>query len=152
MTVQLIQGDLFDTSAKHIVNTVNCVGVMGSGIAGIVKLRYRDVYDQYTDLCHRGLVYPGKVIPIESVKGKTILNVPTKVHWNQNSSYEIVWLAINSLVDWAEKAYVHKGVREIATPLLGTGAGLLDNDKVRDRMITMFEGLDTKVMIYELEP
>ena len=85
--VNIISGDLFQSDAQTIVNTVNCVGVMGKGIALEYKRRFPDMYYKYRELCIKKLFNVGQLW-LYKTDGKWILNFPTKQHWNNPSKIE----------------------------------------------------------------
>ena len=59
--LEIIKGNVFTTECKVIVNTVNCVGVMGAGIALECRLRYPNMYTRYTELCKEGKIQTGQL-------------------------------------------------------------------------------------------
>ena len=90
--ISVIKGNIFNTHCQTIVNTVNCVGVMGKGIALVFKLRYPDMFPIYQDYCNRGLIEIGKLwlYKPEDTRQAWVLNFPTKVHWKLPSEYTYV--------------------------------------------------------------
>ena len=72
--------DIFKTECEVIVNTVNCIGVMGKGIALQVKTKYPEVFKRYKNICDKNMLKPG-LLQIVKTNNKTILNFPTKMHW-----------------------------------------------------------------------
>src|SRR5216684_726913 len=82
MTVTSVKvGDLFRSEAQTLVNTVNCVGIMGKGIALAFKERFPDMYKDYVARCERGEVRLGEPYLYKQLFGPWILNFPTKDHW-----------------------------------------------------------------------
>lgn len=112
-------GDLFSSEAKTLVNTVNCVGVMGKGIALDFKKKYPDMYAEYEQLCSRKEVKPGKPYYYSDLYGTSIINFPTKDHWRSPSKVSY----IASGLDWFRENYAHLGITSIAFPPLGCGNG-----------------------------
>ena len=82
------EGNSFDVDADVRVNTVNCVGVMGTGVALAFRKRYPKMFADYRDACHAGLVRPGLMHVWCCAGGATIVNFPTKRHWRDRSRYE----------------------------------------------------------------
>ena len=147
--VKIINGNIFNTKAQTIVNTVNCVGVMGKGIALVFKLRYPNMFDIYQGYCRQKLISVGK---LWIYKGEPdtpwVLNFPTKTHWKLPSEYEYIELGLQKFVD----TYKEKGITSIAFPLLGTNNGGLDKDKVLEIMLSFLSRCDIPVEIYQYDP
>ncbi|RAT96980.1 macro domain-containing protein [Brevibacillus sp. Leaf182] len=147
--ITLKQGDLFESNADAIVNTVNCVGVMGKGVALEVKKRYPHVYSEYRKACDAGVIKPGVIqsIATENLFGpKYIINFPTKRHWKTNSIIEDIEIGLITLVDEIKKLKL----QSIAIPPLGCGNGGLDWDVVKPKIINALSGLDNiDITIFE---
>ena len=79
--VKVLIGDIFESGAQTLVNTVNCVGVMGKGLALEFKSRFPDMYKDYKSRCKNGLVKLGQPYIYKPIVGPWILNFPTKDHW-----------------------------------------------------------------------
>lgn len=106
-------GNMFESNCSTIVNTVNCVGVMGKGIALEFKKKYPEMFMEYVLKCDRGEVKPG--IPyVYQDNGISILNFPTKDHWRSPSRLSYVIDGLNWFVDNYEKY----GIDSIAFPPL----------------------------------
>ena len=106
----LREGNILDSDAEILTNTVNCVGVMSKGIALQFKQRYPEMFADYVIRCKRGEVRPGAPY----LYGR-ILNFPTKDHWKQPSKLE--W--IDSGLEWLSQ----QEFESIAIPPLGCGLG-----------------------------
>ena len=52
--MKILVGDILESKAETLVNTVNCVGVMGKGIALEFKNRFPEMYADYIERCNRG--------------------------------------------------------------------------------------------------
>ena len=115
-------GNMFESKAATLVNTINCVGVMGKGIALEFKNRYPVMYKEYVDLCSKGLVKPGKPYYYCDLNGTSIINFPTKDHWRSPSKLSYI---VNGL-DWFREHYQELGITSVAFPPLGCGNGGLD--------------------------
>ena len=147
--VKIISGNIFNTKAQTIVNTVNCVGVMGKGIALVFKLRYPNMFEIYQEYCKQRLISIGKLwIYKGEPNSPWVLNFPTKTHWKLPSEYEYIELGLQKFLD----TYKEKGITSIAFPLLGTNNGGLDQNKVMDIMLTYLSKCDIPVEIYQYDP
>jgi O-acetyl-ADP-ribose deacetylase (regulator of RNase III) len=136
-------GNLLNAEADVLVNTVNCVGAMGKGIAADFKKRYPDMYVDYVRRCDQRAVRPGR--PYAWVgDGKTIINFPTKQHWRGSSRLEWVMDGLPRLVELATAV----GARRIAVPPLGCGHGGLDWAEVRPLMHAALASLTIPVLLY----
>lgn len=142
--VNVLIGDLFETKAKTIVNTVNCVGVMGKGIAQAFKKRFPDMFKEYSQRCQSGMVQPGVPYLYSDMLGTSILNFPTKKHWRSPSRLDDV---IKGLDIFAEK-YKEWGIESVAFPPLGCGNGGLEWAVVGPVMYQRLSTLDIPVEIY----
>jgi O-acetyl-ADP-ribose deacetylase (regulator of RNase III) len=121
--VTLINGDIFSSNAQTIVNTVNCVGVMGKGIALEYKKRYPDMFLKYKEICNKKQLDIGKLWLYKG-PDKWVLNFPTKKDWRNPSEVEYLILGLDKFV----KTYKEKGITSIAFPLLGANNGGLSKD------------------------
>ena len=83
-------GNIFESNAKTLVNTVNCVGVMGKGIALEFKNKYPEMYKEYVDLCKFDMVKPGIPYYYSDILGTSIINFPTKDHWKSPSKLSYI--------------------------------------------------------------
>ncbi|MFI9506878.1 macro domain-containing protein [Nocardia sp. NPDC052566] len=131
------EGDLLTAEAEALVNTVNCVGVMGKGIALQFKRRYPNMFDEYKQACDRGEVQIGRmlVIPTGQLEGaKFIINFPTKKHWRSPSKLSYI---DDGLVDLL-RVIDELGIKTIAIPPLGAGNGGLDWPDVESRLVSAF--------------
>ena len=137
---------LFDSSAQTLVNTVNCVGVMGKGVAKEFKTRHPEMFTRYKKICDAKLLSPGK---LWLWQGSTqwVLNFPTKLHWRSPSKLE--WVE-DGLKKFAQE-YDRRGIESISFPRLGCGNGGLDWDVVRPLMEEHLGDLDIPVFIHDYE-
>ena len=147
--IELKQGDLLEEKADALVNTVNCVGVMGKGIALQFKRTFPDNFKHYKEACTAGDVQPGKmfIVPTqESIHPQYIINFPTKRHWRSKSKLEDVQEGLVDLVEQVQKL----NIGAIAIPPLGCGNGGLDWAIVKPLIIEAFEPLpDVRVILFE---
>ena len=137
-------GNLFESKCSTIVNTVNCVGVMGKGIALDFKKRYPEMFMEYVLKCNRGEVRPGLPYVYQNDDGTSILNFPTKDHWRSPSRLSYV---IDGL-DWFIENYKKYNIESIAFPPLGCGNGGLSWDVVGPIMYQKLNSLPIQVEIY----
>ena len=142
-------GNLLKADAEALVNTVNCDGYMGKGIALQFKKAFPTNYDAYHKACKAGEVVPGKMNVYETgamINPRYIINFPTKRHWRNPSRMEDVESGLVALID-VIKQY---GIRSIAIPPLGCGLGGLDWNEVKPRIEQAFSELpDVNVYLYE---
>ena len=143
------QGDILRDESEAIVNTVNCVGVMGRGIALQFRNAYPENFKAYASACKRGEVQPGKMFVHQTgeLTGPCyIINFPTKRHWRGKSRMEDIDAGLKALVEVLRE----KKISSIALPPLGSGLGGLDWSEVRTRIVAVLgEVDDVKVTIYE---
>ncbi len=146
--ITIVKGNIFNTKAQTVVNTVNCVGVMGKGIALVYKLRYPQMFDIYKEYCSRHLIGIGK---LWLYKGENdapwVLNFPTKFHWKYPSKIEYVEKGLQKFVS----TYKERGITSVAFPLLGTNNGGLDKNEVKELMIHYLSLCDIPIEIYDYD-
>lgn len=149
MAIEVIKGNIFNTKAQTIVNTVNCVGVMGKGVALVYKLRYPKMFDLYSDYCKSKLIGIGKLWLYKGEENAPwVLNFPTKYHWKYPSKIEYVEKGLQKFVD----TYQEKGITSIAFPMLGTHNGGLDKDEVLSIMKHYLSLCNIPIEIYDYDP
>lgn len=136
-------GDMFSSKCTTIVNTVNCVGVMGKGIALEFKKRFPNMYIQYVEKCRLGEVKPGLPYLYDSGDIK-IINFPTKDHWRSPSRLSYV---IDGL-DWFVNNYEELEIESIAFPPLGCGNGGLTWNVVGPIMYNKLKDLPIEIEIF----
>jgi O-acetyl-ADP-ribose deacetylase (regulator of RNase III) len=148
--IKVIKGNIFNTKAQVIVNTVNCVGVMGKGVALVFKLRYPKMFNIYQDYCSQKYIEIGKLWLYKAEIDKPwVLNFPTKIHWKYPSKIEYIE---RGLIKFAE-TYEEKKIKSIAFPLLGTHNGGLDKQEVTNLMYKYLSRCnDLSIEIYEYDP
>jgi O-acetyl-ADP-ribose deacetylase (regulator of RNase III) len=138
MSVQVVTGDLLkQDDVDAIVNTVNCVGVMGKGIALQFKNKWPDNFKAYAAACKSGSVRPGTMFVFDSgaiVRPNFIINFPTKDHWRGKSKIEFIRDGLVDLVVQIKRL----NIRSIAIPPLGCGNGGLDWNDVRPMIVAAF--------------
>ncbi len=137
---------VMDSPAQTLVNTVNCVGVMGKGIAKAFRERYPAMFAPYKRLCDEELLQPGKLWLWQG-DDHSVLNFPTKVHWRSPSKIEWIELGLQKFVE----SYEARGITSISFPRLGCGNGGLDWDDVRPLMERYLAPLPIDIFIHDYE-
>lgn len=147
--IKIEHGDILIANTEAIVNTVNCIGVMGKGIALQFKLKYPENYHYYKKICDQGKMLIGKVLVFERNtpdKLKYIINFPTKRHWKAKSKFEDIAKGLKSLATEIARLKI----KSIAIPALGSGLGGLDWNQVKPIIINTFSALpEVEVILYE---
>ncbi|MCM8612813.1 macro domain-containing protein [Accumulibacter sp.] len=141
-------GDLLQDEADALVNTVNCVGVMGRGIALQFKEAFPENFSAYAAACRRAEVQPGRMFVFETgqlAPPRYIINFPTKRHWRGKSRIEDIEAGLATL----SQVIREKQIRSVAIPPLGSGLGGLDWAQVRPRIEAALRPLgDVSVRVY----
>jgi len=160
MPVEIVKMSIFESNADVLINPVNCVGVMGAGVAKQFKQHFPQMYESYRKACQQGQVYVrvkgSKVrikphVWIHPSRKFVILNLPTKTHWKDPSKYEYI---IAGLL-WLRKNYfklskaLGRPIKTIAMPWLGCGLGRLDKQKVLEIIVKTLYDLPSNVIICE---
>jgi O-acetyl-ADP-ribose deacetylase (regulator of RNase III) len=147
-TITEICGNIFESSCQTIVNTVNCVGVMGKGIAFEYRHRFPEMYLAYARMCAQAQLRPG-LLHLWTKSTPWILNFPTKNDWKFPSKPKYIE---DGLIKFAD-TYMAKGVTSIAFPELGTSSGGLEWRDVRILMYEYLEPLpNLDIEIYHFDP
>jgi O-acetyl-ADP-ribose deacetylase (regulator of RNase III) len=143
--VIFVKGDIFQSPAQVLTNTVNCVGVMGKGLALEFKNRFPQLFRDYKQKCKKGQVVPGKPYLWED-ESTQILNFPTKRHWCDNSLLQ----DIEDGLKYLASSYEQKSIQSIAMPALGCGLGELKWTDVKPLIEKHLGGIpDLDVYVYE---
>ena len=149
VTIELREGDILRADAEALVNTVNCVGFMGRGIAAQFKRAYPANFEVYRKACIEEEVVPGRLLITETGEltgPRYIVNFPTKRHWRAKSRIEDIEAGLEALVSDVRV----RGIRSIAIPPLGCGLGGLRWADVRPRIERAFEGItDVHILLFE---
>lgn len=151
-------GNIFTTTCHTIVNTVNCEGVMGAGIAYEFRLRFPQMYEQYREFCKKdsngkrlldiGKLWIYKVGKERNEQYAYVLNFPTKLSWKNPSKIEYIKAGLDKFV----KTYKQKGILSAAFPLLGTAKGGLDEKEVFGVMTEYLSQVDIDIEIWGFNP
>nr|VFJ53912.1 MAG: O-acetyl-ADP-ribose deacetylase (regulator of RNase III), contains Macro domain [Candidatus Kentron sp. FW] len=142
--IKVLIGDLFETKAKSIVNTVNCVGVMGKGIAQVFKKRFPEMFNDYAQRCHLKQVQPGVPYLYTDMLGVSIINFPTKDHWRSPSRLDDMIRGLEIFIE----TYEEWGIESVAFPPLGCGNGGLEWSVVGPVMYQRLSALNIPIEIY----
>ena len=142
--ISVRQGDIFESSAQTLVNTVNTVGVMGKGVALGFKKRFPEMYRDYVQRCERGEVKLGEPYLWEPLVEPWVLNFPTKGHWRAPSKLADIVAGL----EYLEAHYREWGVRSLAVPPLGCGYGGLEWRVVGPTLYEHLSRLDVRVELY----
>jgi O-acetyl-ADP-ribose deacetylase (regulator of RNase III) len=147
--IELTQGDILQADAEALVNTVNCVGVMGRGIALQFKKAFPENFKTYKTACDAKAVRPGKMFVYSLNRlynPRYIINFPTKRHWRGKSQLEDIEKGLADLVAVIQA----NQIRSVAIPPLGCGLGGLDWNEVRPLIDQAFEVLpEVNVLVFE---
>ena len=147
--VEFTREDILAAEVEALVNAVNCVGIMGRGIALQFRKKYPDNFKVYKSTCDRNALRPGKMLTF-AIDGLTnpryIINFPTKVHWKGKSRLEYIEQGLEALTVEVRRLCIHS----IALPPLGCGLGGLEWPDVKACIVTAFAALpDVRVLLYE---
>lgn len=147
--IEFKTGDIFESDAEALVNTINCVGIMGRGLALQFKNRYPENFRAYQQACKQEIVKPGKMFVFETeqlVSPKWIINFPTKRHWREKSCIEYIENGLTDLLNVIQEKNIHS----IAIPPLGAGLGGLNWEQVRLRIEKALGHIkNVKIFVYE---
>ena len=142
-------GDILAEDAEALVNTVNCVGVMGRGIALQFRRAFPENFTAYAEACKRGEIRPGRMFVFETnqlTNPRYIVNFPTKRHWRGKSLIEDIEAGLQALAETIRE----RNIRSIAVPSLGSGLGGLEWGEVRRRIDDALCGFnDLETVVFE---
>jgi O-acetyl-ADP-ribose deacetylase (regulator of RNase III) len=149
--IEIAKGNILEADAEALVNTVNCVGFMGKGIALQFKQAFPSNFKAYEAACRAGGVVPGRMFIFDNeqlINPRYIINFPTKRHWRGKSRMSDIRSGLKALVSDVRRL----GVRSIAVPPLGCGLGGLDWGEVRPLIERAFAELSDDVRVLLFEP
>lgn len=146
--LEFVKGNFFDFDADIRVNTVNCVGVMGAGVALAFKNKFPEMFTDYVSLCKKGLILPGRPVVWKSfdIHGKAIeiINFPTKDHWRNKSKYEY----IETGLIWLSEYLSNKKGLTLTLPALGCGHGGLDWVVVKNMIEDSLSDDENNILVF----
>lgn len=147
--IKYVTGNILESSAQALVNTVNTVGVMGKGIALQFKKAFPSNYKAYVEACKENKIGIGKLFVTKDTNlnsgEKIIVNFPTKKSWKKPSEYSYIEVGLDDLVRIIEKYQI----KSIALPPLGAGNGGLKWEQVKKIIDRKLEHLDIDIYVYE---
>jgi len=145
--ITYLTGNILESEAEALVNTVNCEGFMGKGLAYQFKKTFPETNKSYISVCKQGELHPGK-LHYEKEHDKFIINFPTKDKWREKSKIEYIEKGMNALIELLEK----KHIKSIAIPPLGSGNGGLNWQEVKKIVSKYIFPLSNEVEFYIYEP
>ncbi len=147
--IELTQGDILKADAEALVNTVNCVGIMGRGIALQFRKAFPENFKAYEAACKAHQVQPGKMFIYDLNRlynPRFIINFPTKRHWKGKSRIEDIKSGLADLISVIQQ----RQIRSVAIPPLGCGLGGLNWEEVRPLIIEAFQSVpEVAVLLFE---
>lgn len=147
--IKIMKGDILSADVEALVNTVNCVGISGRGIALQFRKVFPENFKAYAAACRRGEVQPGRLFVFETgqlTNPRYIINFPTKRHWRGQSRMEDIEAGLASLVQEVRQ----RGIRSLAIPPLGSGLGGLNWAEVRPKIEAALAKLpDVQTLLFE---
>ena len=143
-SLKIMTGDLFASRLQTIVNTINCKGVMGAGIALRCKQLYPEVFTDYRERCDAGSVRVGEPYLYRRVRQPWVVNFPTKNHWRNPSKLHY----ITDGLEYLAAHYEGWGITSLAFPALGCGNGGLHWSEVGPEMYHVLKDFAIPIEIY----
>ncbi len=147
--IKYITGNILESDAQALVNTVNTVGVMGKGIALQFKKAFHNNFKAYYETCKRGEVVVGKMFTTHDSNlnsgDKIIINFPTKKDWRKPSEYSYVEDGLDDLIIVIKE----RQIKSIAIPPLGAGSGGLKWERVKKIIEHKLSYLNVEIFVYE---
>jgi len=145
--IRFVTGNILESKAQTLVNTVNCVGVMGKGLAKAFRDQWPEMYREYQAACRRRELRSGKPFLWRDLH-KQILCLPTKDNWKGSSKYEFIEAGLEAI----RQQYRDWNIKSLAVPPLGCGLGGLEWDKVRALIEKHLGDLPLETEVYEPMP
>ncbi|KFZ44318.1 Appr-1-p processing protein [Smithella sp. SC_K08D17] len=142
--IDVLIADMFKSKAQTLINTVNCVGVMGKGLALEFKNQFPDMFKDYAERCRRGEVKLGEPYLYKSLLTPWVINFPTKDHWRSVSNLKDIMRGL----DYLMKHYREWGITSLAVPPLGCGQGQLEWRIVGPTLYRYLKTMDIPVELY----
>ena len=147
--IRYIQGNILESEAQALVNTVNTEGVMGKGLALQFKNAFPQNYKIYRKACKTGQFSVGQMLITHESdifgNGKLIVNFPTKATWRKPSEYTYIHQGLVAL----REEIISRGIKSIAIPPLGARNGGLNWERVRQMIETQLADLDCDIILYQ---
>lgn len=145
--IEYTKGDILESDCEALINTVNCHGRMGKGLALLFKKKFPKMFLAYKKACDRGQVKVGNmhVWKNPTPPPSYIINFPTKDHWRNPSKMEWIVAGLQDLIAVIEST----GISSVAVPPLGCGLGGLQWYLVRQEIKKSLGDLDKRIVVYE---
>lgn len=139
----ICEGDIFETEVDALVNPVNCVGVMGAGLALQFKNRWPHYFKNYKWRCQNNMVHLRNVYVFNDIWPSsgapvTLISFPTKNHWDDKSNLDDIGFGLDALGEFLRRS---KAIKSVSIPALGCGLGGLSWEQVEpviDSMLTAY--------------
>ena len=149
--IRFVQGDLLASGCEALVNPVNCVGVMGKGLALEFRHRFPANFEAYRDACAMRQVRPGRCFVFDAGAGRPrfVVNFPTKLHWRDRSRIEDIAAGLDDLAGILDR----RAILSVAVPPLGCGLGGLPWPRVQSLLIERLAPCEgVSIVIHEPVP
>lgn len=147
--IKIVEGNLLESRAEALVNTVNTVGIMGKGIALQFKTQFPNNFKTYAKACKEGSFKIGDLLVTEEEnlfsEKKIIINFPTKTDWRKPSEYHYIEKGLQELV----KLIQERKIKSIALPPIGTGNGGLKWNEVMARIERYLSDIDCEILVFK---
>lgn len=147
--IEYVKGNLFDhLYLDALVNPVNCVGVMGAGLAKEFKSRYEDNFNSYNKACRMGDLIPGRSFVFHNKSNpKYIINFPTKRHFKDSSRIKDIDRGLDDL----SSIIMELGIQSLGIPAIGCGLGGLSWSDVKSLILSHLGPLNCKILVFDPE-
>lgn len=147
--IHYTKGNILESEAEALVNTVNTVGVMGKGIALQFKREFPNNFQSYSKACKEGKIDIGQLFVSRdssiSSGEKLIINFPTKKDWRKSSEYEYIKAGLLDL----QRIISEYGIKSVAIPPLGAGSGGLNWEVVKELIQDYLQNMPIDIFVYE---
>ena len=145
--IQYTKGNIFAAKTQAIVNAVNCVGVMGAGLAKQFRLKYPDNFKEYYDACVEDEFTTGRVLVTHNPDRdfEYIINFPTKDHFKDDSKMEYIIEGLKAMKEELNRL----NIESVAIPALGCGLGKLEWNFVKIQISYILADCNCKIFVYE---
>jgi O-acetyl-ADP-ribose deacetylase (regulator of RNase III) len=149
--IEILKGNIFDSNSDILVNTVNCEGFMGRGIALDFKYRFPSMFKKYVQACHNGKIKIGRLW-LYTESNPMILCFPTKNLFRFPTKIEYIEEGLKFFIEHHQSLVGKYGIKSISFPLLGAQSGKLDIEKSKKIMISYLKkAKDIKIKIFEFD-
>lgn len=146
--IKFTRGNILQSDSMAIVNTVNCVGVMGKGLALQFKKEHPQNFIEYKEVCERKELVPGKIFVYHTkalLGTQYILNFPTKRHWKDKSQIDDIAIGLKNMIGVLN----NYNISSVSVPALGCGLGGLDWGDVKKLILDTFNNSNITIVVYE---